>query len=132
MPHAPTWILIDLYHQLLDGVNAVTQHMRRDASGNRYQLIVDHQHSVIRARNIAFDEHSLAVLPGPVKSELHLLRRGKLNGYALPVIAVQRLDHDGIADVFGAVDGVASPIDLAVPRHWQAGVTQDTVGLLLV
>jgi hypothetical protein len=66
------------------------------------------------------------------QSEFHLLWRRKLDRYTLPVVAVQGLDHDRIADAFGAIDGVAAVMDLPLPRHRQARVTQGPVGLLLV
>ena len=57
MTNTTTRVFIDLVYQGRNGTFAITLNMPRTTLRNRDELIVDHQHSMVKALDETFDEH---------------------------------------------------------------------------
>ena len=115
-----------------DRAAAVADHVARHALGGGDQLAVDHQQPVVEALEEALDQHRAAVLAGDGEGRLDLLGLGQPDADAAAVVAVERLDHDRVADPPGRADGILGVVDHALLGHRQAEIAEQPAGLLLV
>jgi hypothetical protein len=92
--------------ELLDGGLAVTDHVRRHALGHRGQPAVDDQAPVVAAGDVGLDDHPAAtgLVLGDREGLAHVVRVLQVEAHAPAVVAIQRLDHDGVADPLGHGD----------------------------
>jgi hypothetical protein len=132
VPDAAARVAVHLFDQLLDALPAVTHDVPGNPLGDGDQLAVDHQHAVIEAHDKGLDDDAPAVLEGVLEGGLDVLAALQIDRDAAPVVGVQRLDDDGIADALGRPGGRLAVIDQVLARHRQAEVGEDLVGLLLV
>ena len=92
------WITINLIHQLTNAVQAVADNLGRIASRGGDQLIADHEHAVILARNVTLNHDFAADFSRYRVSCFHLSATCEIHGYSFSLVAVLRLDHDRTAD----------------------------------
>ena len=120
--------------ELGEGVLAVTLDVRRQALGDRPQHAVDHEAAVVVAGQVGLDDDragaALAARGGIGRANRVLI--GQVQHHAAPVVAVERLHGDRVADALSGRDrGVRVADDLrARDRH--AGRRQQLVRQLLV
>ena len=81
MSDTPSRVLIDLVYQLANGTFSITNDMTGHPLGDCHQFVVDHQHTVIKTFDIAFNQYrpAAAMLPGKRKRALNLLIRCQVN-----------------------------------------------------
>ena len=122
---------IDLAHQLLDAVHAVADHMRRIAPGGGHQAVAHHQHAVVLTGQEALN-HRRADLGGHPVGHLQVLAALDVDGHALALVAVQRLDHHRQAELLGRRPGFFQAVHRAAQRHRHPGGLQQILGEVLV
>ena len=121
--------------QLLDRVRAVADDMRRNALGDRHDLPVDDQNPVVPAGDVALDHDRCPSRLSPLatwKELAHLAHRLQIDADAAAMVAVQRLDHDRIADPVRRADGVIHIADDLAARNGDSDLVEELVGQLLV
>ena len=120
--------------QLADGVPAVAHDARRHALGDRGHPPADDQHAVIVAGHVRLDD-DIAVttlVPGWLEGLLHVVVRAQVEAHPAAVVAVERLDHDRIADALGSLDRTLGRAHHLRARHGQPGRAEQLVGEALV
>ena len=131
MTGAALGIGVDHVDQLTHGVHAVAQHLRRIAPGSGHHAVAHHQQPVIAARQEALDHH-LADLGCHAVGHVELFARGDVDGDALALVAVLRLDHDGQADLQRHGPGFVDAGHRPAIRHRHTGGEQQLLGEVLV
>ena len=131
MAFAAAWVQVDDVHQLAHAVLAVTHHLRRLAPRRRHQLVAHHQQAKVAARQKLFDHHR-AMLGCRLVGDGHVLVAGDIDGHALALIAILRLDRDRHADLLGSGPGVVDVCDRPAQRHRYACSAQQFFGEVLV
>ena len=123
---------VDLVDQLAHGGDAVADHLRRIAAGGGDQFVAHHQQAEIVTGQVALDHDVVAEFAGGDKSGRHLLLGGDVDGDALALVAVLRLDHHRQADFQRRRPGVVGVQRHAAVRHRHPGRVEQLLGQLLV
>ena len=132
VPDAATWIGVHDRHQFLNAVRAVTDHVTRLALADGDEFTVDHHHAMIVAGDERLDDHAAGVFLCARERLADFGGRHQVDGDAAAVIAVVRLQHDGVADATCRVDRHVDGLHETLPRNRQAEIREDLVRLLLV
>ncbi len=132
MPDATARILVDDAHQLGNGGAPVALHMPRYPARGGGELAIDHQQPVVVAAQHGLDHHGRSFGVSGLEGGGDAVLAGDVDGDAPAVIAVERLDDDGIADSFGRPHRLIHAVDQALLRHGQTEVGEDAVGEILV
>ena len=132
MAIAALGVLVDDLDQFAHGVRSVADHQRRIAARGGHQLVTDHQEAVVDAGQEALDQDFLAVMARIAVAGHDLFARLDVDGHALALVAVERLDHDRPAEFLRCQPGVFLVLDRAAQRHRHASRVQQLLGQVLV
>ena len=127
MAFATARVGIHQFNEAAHATHAVADDHRRLAPRRGDELVTDDQDAVILAREKTLDEHGVADLEGRGVRSFDLLARCQVDGDALALIAVLRLDDDGVA-ILDADFARGGPGVRGV-RHRAAGRNRDAGGL---
>ena len=94
VPATTAGVLVDLLHQLRDGVHAITHDLGRVTSGRRNQLVAHHQQTKIVAWHIALYQDVIAEFAGGGVGLQQLLFVADIDGDAFALVSVVGFDHD--------------------------------------
>ncbi len=125
-------VLVDPLDQLGDRMRPVSGHVAGHPLRRRHHLAVDDQDPVVVPLLEGLDDHHRGEFVRLLERDQHLLRGGQVDRDPLAVVAVERLDHHGIADPFRGLDGVVGAAHPLLARHGEAEVREDLVGQPLV
>ncbi len=125
-------VLIDDIDKLLDRMHTVTKHMTGFTFGGRDELAVDHEQSMIEARDKAFDDNRAAVLASLGERRLDLRRCLEIDRDATTVIAGKRLDDDREADQLRRTSRILRTADDSLLGYRKAEIAKYAVRLLFV
>lgn len=114
---APAGVGIDLGHQLGHGAGTVAHHQRGLAPGGCDEFVTHHQHAVVAAHQIAFNQNVVAEAAGVVEPGHHSLAGGHVDRHAFALVAILWLDHDRAADFLGCQPGIFSTDNGAAFGH---------------
>jgi len=128
---AAAGVFIDLVHQLAHGVHAITHHMGRIATGGSHQLVTHHQQAEVMPRQVAL-HHDLAILGRHLEGQRQMLVRDDVDGHALALVAIARLDHHGPADLGHHLAGLVHRGHGTTDGHRHPGSRQQALGEVLV
>ena len=114
--------------------DAIADDVRRHPLGDGDHVPADDEHPVVLAGDERLDQDVTApgLVVGLLEGGPDLLLGVQVDRHATAVVAVQRLEHHGIADPAGHPDRVVGAADHLGGRHRQAGGGQQPVGQLLV
>ena len=132
---AAAGILVGDLDQLGDGVRAVADDVSRHPLGDGDDLIVDDQDAIVLAGDEGLDDDvaAAALAARAIGIGLaHLRFVGEIDHHAAAMIAVERLQHDRVAEAAGGVDRLVDGADDGGARHGDADLVQQAVGQLLV
>ena len=90
----PVFDLDQFFNRVLAIADNVTRHAFRGGD----ELSIDHQQSVIKTGDHAFDNNAAAFVIGNAKSCFDITVRSQINRNAAPVITIDRLNDHGIAN----------------------------------
>ena len=121
MAAAAARVQVDLVNQFAHRVLAVAHDLRRVAAGCCHHLVADDEQAEIVARQIALDEDVVAEFLRREEAGRQLFARGDIDGHALALVAILRLDDDRQADLAGGGPGVVGVDGDSALRHRHAG-----------
>ena len=131
MPVTPLRVGIDQIDQLPHGVRAIAEHLRRIASGGRHHAVAHHQQPVVAAGQEALDHHVADLCRGAV-GDLQVFAIHDVDGDALALVAVLRLDDDRQADLQRDRPGFVHGRHRPAIGHRHAGGQQQCLRQVLV
>src|SRR5450830_728239 len=117
--------------QFAHGVHAVTDHLGRVAPGRCHQAIAHHQQAEVIAGQVLLDQH-FADVGGGLVGQVQMGAVDDVDGHALALVAVLRLEHHRQADFEGGRPGVVGAGGRAAQRHGHASGTQQHLGQVFV
>jgi len=118
--------------QRADRVHAVARHRWRRSLRDCRHAPADHQHPVVPALDVLFDQRRGAE-PGRQLERLgHLARVLKPGGHPAAVVAVEGFHHHRIADLSRRLHRALREVDYGALRHRDAQRAQQFLGQLLV
>ena len=97
-------IAVELFDQIGDRALSVTAHLRWITQAGRDHRAADHEHAVVPALVLLLDQHVARDRRGVLERGAQRLERGHPGGHSLALIAVDRLDHDALPQVFPHLD----------------------------
>ena len=106
MAIAPEGIGVHQFDELTHRVDPVANDVWRVATGGCDQSVADDEHAEVVAGNVALDDHVPTDIRRHCVGGVQLSPRFDVDGDALALIAVARLDHDRKADQFGDLPGL--------------------------
>ena len=104
MAYAPTGVFIYLVDELLNGAFAIAHHGGGGALGGGNQLAIHHQQAEVEALDELLHNYSPRISLRGLEAGGSILPTHDADGSPLAVVAVERLGHDGEAEL---VDGIA-------------------------
>lgn len=87
---APATLHLD---QRADAVHAVADHAGRMADGRGYHRVADHHDAQVLPWVVALQQHAAIEAAGAFDGVCHRLYTAQVDGHALALLAVHRLDH---------------------------------------
>ena len=121
-------VAVERLDQLLDRALAVADDAARHAQGRRFELAVDDQQAMVEALDHLLHQHAVREFLRDVVGDLKFVFVAHVHGHALAVIAVDRLEHDRVADLLRRLDRAVELVDQPLFRHRQAEVAEDAIG----
>ena len=134
MPDTTARIFVHPINQLRDGTASIPFDVTGNPLSDGYQFVIDHQHAMIHALDVALDQHTApaCVFTGSQVGRVDLLILDEINRDAAAMICVQRFDHNRVAYGPGRSYCLAFRENQPLLRHGQAQIPQQIVRVLLV
>ena len=128
----PPGVPVGYLDQLGKVVGPIADHTGREPLGRRHHPIPHHQQPVVAPRDLLFHQQPGAVLPGQGTGLPDLLRRGEVEADPLPLVAIVRLDNQGITQFGRRPQGLLFRMDQDPRRDGNARPGQKLLGQGLV
>ena len=134
MTNSTARITIDNFHQFLNSFFSIAYYVSRNTFGNGNQFSVDHQHSMIKTRNVIFDNDRLVIALGTsfIKSQYNLLNANKIGRDATSMVAIEWFHNHRESKIFCLTDRFLFTIGQTLHGGGQAKIVQYGVGFFFI